>query len=162
MVLDNQTTREHYLRFQDVDWVFTALIRPGTEILEIGSGTSQVAHNLARLGAHVTCVDTNPGTGCILMDGRALRFPDQTFGLVVMKAVLEVVGGAAAQCLLALECYRVLEPGGALLLITRCPPERLDDVLGLCRWRSVHRHVQSAHPGCLGGPGAVYIVVAVR
>merc|ERR1719191_1010456 len=62
-----------------------------------------------------------------VMDARMMTFPPETFDAVIDKAVFDTIvcgddnfnNGTA----LLLDCYRVLKPGGAFVLISHGAPE---------------------------------------
>ena len=96
---------------------------PGTNrrILDVGCGAGNMAHHLAHYG-QVTGVDTNSRPlevarqrGLQVQEGSAddLPFDDNTFDLVTLLDVVEHVPNEHG---VFGECYRVLKPGGKLMV----------------------------------------------
>lgn len=117
----------HHLRQQ----VSRASSREPLAVLDIGSGVTFFPFALAKLGLHVTCVDTDtvaerdikravgvvphqPGRiDFVLADGAKLPFPDGTVDAVYCISVLEHVPDPSG---VAVEVARVLKPGGLFVL----------------------------------------------
>jgi 2-polyprenyl-3-methyl-5-hydroxy-6-metoxy-1,4-benzoquinol methylase len=100
------------------------------EILEVGCGAGDFSLHLAALGAQVTGTDFSPkaieiavSKGAVqasaarfqVADAQALPFLDQTFDLVLSCECLEHVPEPAKALA---EMFRVLKPGGRLILTT--------------------------------------------
>lgn len=96
------------------------------KVLDVGCGEGDL---FARLPGRVTGVDSNRGQidhlraeGCDarLGDVTALEFPDGSFPAVACRNVIEHLPPEAARAMVS-EIVRVLEPGGALVLVTPMP-----------------------------------------
>lgn len=102
----------------------------GKRILEIGTGTGGTATLLAKKGANVVGIDllsfrlddaknrvidhnVSDSVDFSLMDATQLAFPDNTFDFVISKSVLVFTEHTQT----AMECYRVLKPGGKAIFI---------------------------------------------
>ncbi|SFR00369.1 class I SAM-dependent methyltransferase [Desulfoscipio geothermicus] len=102
--------------------------QPGMSVLDIGCGTGNYSLELARQGLQVTGIDISPG---MLARARAkaeaeglpvqfirgnagrLPFGDNSFNYVVSVSALEFLPDLGAALL---EAYRVLKPGGRLVV----------------------------------------------
>jgi ubiquinone/menaquinone biosynthesis C-methylase UbiE len=134
-------------------------VKPGEEVLDIGTGTGVVAITAARAGAHVTAIDLTPvlveharenskvaGVDVAWHEGDAedLPFPDASFDVVIsqfghMFAPRPDVAMA--------EIRRVLKPSGRVAFTT-WPPDRL--VGGT--FALVGRHMPPPPPGASPPP----------
>lgn len=97
-------------------------VRPGTRLLDVGTGTGVVAAAARQLGASVVGIDFSdsmlaearravPEVDFRTASAEALPFDDGSFDAVVANVVLHHLGRPAA----ALEeAHRVLEPGGRI------------------------------------------------
>lgn len=90
-------------------------------VLDVGCGAGNMAHHLALYG-QVIGVDPNPkplvvarqrGLRVYESSADSLPFPDAMFGLV---ALLDTVEHVANEAGVFAECYRVLKPGGFLIV----------------------------------------------
>lgn len=90
--------------------------------LDVGAGSGGVAAMLRDLGWEVTALEYSPaaagltrerGIPVVRGDARSLPFPDTTFDLVVSTDLWEHVAEHEA---VAAEAFRVLRPGGALVV----------------------------------------------
>jgi len=101
----------------------------GCLVLDVGSGTGEVAHSLTLRGANVVCVDLtqtalrrnqelHPGTAVSQADALALPFPDNTFHHSIAIGVLhhtpDCRGGLS-------ELARVTRPGGKIIVLLYSP-----------------------------------------
>lgn len=92
------------------------LLRPATDILELGAGDGWQSRALANAGFHMTAVDVDasrvgstPVFPVTLYDGSSLPFPDASFDAIYSSNVMEhVVAFERVQD----ELRRVLRPGG--------------------------------------------------
>lgn len=118
----------HRIKLNLLEWRFTP--QPGESVLEIGCGSGVFANEMARLGARVVALDANVEAANYaqktfatknlsvvrgLMDEIPAR--DRAFDRVTCLEVIEHVHPPQVRSLLA-DCYRVLKPGGSLLLTT--------------------------------------------
>lgn len=100
----------------------------GQHVLELASGAGTHALALAHEGAHVTATELSPAglraltqasttlarpPRCVLCDATRLPFSDRSFDLVTGENFLMHVEPA----LVLAECYRVLRPGGRVVLL---------------------------------------------
>jgi ubiquinone/menaquinone biosynthesis C-methylase UbiE len=92
-------------------WVYRAAVtaaspRPGQHLLDLCTGTGQIALRCARRGARVTAVDLTPAMlerarrkgrrlaiDWRIMDGRALAFDDDSFDVVTLSLALHDMPG---------------------------------------------------------------------
>ena len=118
------------------------VLKPGTRVLEIGTGKGRMLRELLRLGLHVRGIENNPwmiGEGrrlhgdlpVTLVTGHTLPFPDASFDVVVSFDVFEHIAESDAHLH---EVRRVLAPGGRYLLQT--PNKWTNSVFETIRWRS--------------------------
>jgi ubiquinone/menaquinone biosynthesis C-methylase UbiE len=121
--------------------VVQAKIRPGERILEVGCGTGSVslaAKREAGTESQVFGIDIAPdmvaiarqkagkaGLDVQFQEGRieAIPFPDEQFDLVLSSLMLHHVIGAEAKQKGIQEIYRVLKPGGRLLVVDAAQPK---------------------------------------
>jgi ubiquinone/menaquinone biosynthesis C-methylase UbiE len=121
-----------------------ALAAPA-RVLEIGCGTGTLAALLARRGASVVGIDTSLEMLAVAKENgngqspevefkklSALEiedaFPEQTFDRVVAILVLSELTIEETDCVLK-QCYRVLKPGGRLIVVDEIEPKQF-----LRRW----------------------------
>ena len=132
---------EANLRFLDAADTLT----PGVDVLEIGTGTGGMLHELLRRGVRICGVEINPSLiaesrtwfGDLpvqLVSGIALPFPDQSFDRVLSFDVFEHIRDSDAHLR---EVSRVLRPGGRYLVQT--PSRWPNTVFETIRWRSLTR-----------------------
>lgn len=99
------------------------------DVLDVGCGVGNDTARFAEGGAHVTAIDISPRaielTECnfrqrrlpgrfLLMDAEQMSFADATFDLVYCHTVLQFTPRPPR---LVEECYRVLKPGGRLIIM---------------------------------------------
>ena len=128
------TTNMQIVLEEDKHWWFASRTRailglldrflpsdPQRLVLDIGCGAGNMAHHLAHYG-RVTGVDPNPkplrvaqARGLDVREGSAdaLPFAEASFGLVALLDTVEHVPNEAG---VFAECFRVLRPGGHLLI----------------------------------------------
>jgi SAM-dependent methyltransferase len=129
---------EANLRFIDA----TGALRPGMDVLEIGSGTGAMLDHLQKQGFHVVGVDRNDeliaesrrwfgDLPIQRVDGTGLPFGDGSFDVVMSFDVFEHIPDSNAHLR---EVRRVLRPGGAYLVQT--PNKWTNVIFETIRWRS--------------------------
>jgi SAM-dependent methyltransferase len=132
---------EANLRFLEAAGALT----PGTEVLEIGTGTGGMLNALLRRGLRARGVEINPA---LIADSRkwygelpvqmvtdvTLPFQDAAFDLVLSFDVLEHIRNSDAHLT---EVSRVLRPGGRYLIQT--PSKWPNTVFETIRWKSFTR-----------------------
>lgn len=148
--MDNVDTRqaprqfgniEANLRFIDA----TGVVRRSAHVLEIGTGTGSLLHELLERGCVAQGVERNEQLIAEArrwfgplpihwVDGVALPFPDASFDVVVSFDVFEHIPDSDAHLD---EVRRVLRPGGAYLIQT--PNKWTNVVFETIRWRSFTR-----------------------
>ncbi len=135
-----------------------ARVRPGQRILDIGCGRGELILHSALRGAEATGIDYSeaavrlaeaslrdapPGVqgraSVLQMDARALQFPSASFDTALMTDVVEHLYPRELDQALA-EAYRVLKPGGRLIVHT-CPNRLLMDRVYPAYIRRVHQVV---------------------
>ena len=123
----------------------TAALTKGAEILEIGSGTGGLLHELRSRGLHVRGVETRQEFidearrwyGDLPIDrvaGVDLPFPSEMFDIVMSFDVFEHIKDSDAH---VGEVHRVLRAGGSYLIQT--PNKWTNVVFESIRWRSFTR-----------------------
>jgi len=123
----------------------TGVLAGRPSILEIGSGTGTLLHELVRRGCHVQGVELRQefvdqardwyGTLPLQqIGGIALPFPDRSFDIVMSFDVFEHIPDSDGHLD---EVVRVLRPGGSYVLQT--PNKWMNVVFETIRWRSFTR-----------------------
>lgn len=126
------------LRFLDS----AGVLKPGTRVLEIGTGKGRMLRELQRLGLKVDGIENNPwmveesrrlhgDLPVTLVSGHGLPFEDASFDAVISFDVFEHIAESDAHLR---EVRRVLVPGGRYLLQT--PNKWTNSVFETIRWRS--------------------------
>jgi demethylmenaquinone methyltransferase/2-methoxy-6-polyprenyl-1,4-benzoquinol methylase len=101
-------------------------LKPGL-VLDVACGTGEqlhalAAHNIKVIGIDLSepmlrqCRQANPPATCLLQDGTAMAFQPASFDLVMISFALHETSWSAAVAMLD-EMYRVLKPGGYLLVV---------------------------------------------
>ena len=108
--------------------------QPTDRVLDVGTGTGIVAHAISPLVAEVVGVDISPDmlararasrvANEVFEEGEAckLRFPDTQFDKVTARMIFHHLIEDGDQAMR--ECYRVLKPGGMMVLSEGVPPDR--------------------------------------
>ena len=123
----------------------TGALTPGVEVLEIGTGTGGMLHELLRRGVRARGVEIDPtliaesrtwfgDLPVQLVSGIALPFQDGSFDRVLSFDVFEHIKDSVAHLR---EVSRVLRPGGRYLVQT--PSKWPNTVFETIRWRSFAR-----------------------
>lgn len=118
-------------------------LKPGTRLLEIGTGKGRMLRELLRLGVHARGIENNPWMveesrrihgelPVTLVTGHRIPFPDGSFDVVVSFDVFEHIAESDAHLR---EVRRVLVPGGRYLLQT--PNKWTNSIFETIRWRSL-------------------------
>jgi ubiquinone/menaquinone biosynthesis C-methylase UbiE len=128
-------------RLEQVRQDIAARVNAGDRVLDVGCGTGALVAMLAHKGAHVTGIDISPPmlgqaalrvreegladrvelkeTGAVDLD---TAFPGQVFDFVVSALVFSELSDDEIQYTLA-ECWRILRPGGLLLVADEVLPD---------------------------------------
>jgi len=123
-------TKSGYLRaFLDL-----GRFQPDDEVLDVGTGTGIVTLNIAPYVERVVGIDISPdmmkhaldrktsdNVDFRLQDVRDLRFADNSFTKVTARMVLHHIIHDIEKAIA--ECYRVLKPGGQMLISEGVPPD---------------------------------------
>ena len=128
---DSDTWTERAKTYNELQWVRddrflqafldAAQLRADDAVLDVGAGTGLVAQAIAALD--VTAIDNSPSMarGAVqLMDARELLFNDASFDTVLARMVLHHITEGIDKALS--ECYRVLKPGGLIVVGEALPP----------------------------------------
>ncbi len=123
-------------------------IRPGSSVLEIGCGTGHAACDIAKkYRCHVTAVDISPqmiakarevvkyrkqesAVTCVVGDITDLKFPENSFDVVLAQAVLMFVDPKTA----LEQVKKVLRPGGVFGALEFCWKKTPDEDLKNCTY----------------------------
>jgi ubiquinone/menaquinone biosynthesis C-methylase UbiE len=113
-------------------WDAHFAIKPQMKVLALGEREGGLSFYFAKLGCHVVCSDYNemPAETKLMhekyqvasqisyqqVDMRAIPFEDNSFDIVTFKSVIGALGNVEDQNKAIAEIYRVLKPGGALLM----------------------------------------------
>lgn len=142
-------------------WEKHAELKPGMRALGIGERGGGLSLWLAKKGLQVTCTDYNsfPESTAQLhkrygvdhqvsyekQDATALDYPDATFDVVIIKSVLGALSEKERQQKAINEFYRVLKPGGQLLLAENAEATRFHGAVRkrFARWSEYWRYL---HP----------------
>lgn len=134
-------------------------VRPGSRVLEIGSGPGNVACQLAEFGAVVTGVDFSskmvdvakdryPAISFEQADAEELPFADECFDTVVANYVVHHL--ARPEKVFAEVC-RVLKPGGHFAFAVWGPPEEQSSIAAFFGAVEAHHNVAELPHGPLFG-----------
>lgn len=138
---------------------FEAQVEPrakGAQVLEFGCGDSSYAVKLNRWGGTVTAIDISDeaieetrkavaeagylnATTLMRMNAEDLEFPDETFDLVMGRAILHHLDLDKAYAAIA----RVLKPGGAAIFLE---PLAHNALINLYRHFTPHLRTEDEHP----------------
>jgi SAM-dependent methyltransferase len=109
-------------------------LESGTRVLDFGCGEMPYRHLFGPQVQYVGAdLPGNPAAEVEVSDSGHLRVPDQSFDVVVSTQVLEHVRSPSTYLE---ECFRVLRPGGRLLLSTHGTMILHPDPIDLWRWTS--------------------------
>lgn len=110
------------------DWIDCSVMYlpfgTGKKLLEIGTGSGDLLREMAELGWKVEGVEIDPvavkaaeAMGLTVREGTLIQqaYPENTFDAIVMSHVIEHVYQPEA---FLIECYRILKPGGTLVVLT--------------------------------------------
>jgi len=138
---------------------FEAEVQPrarGAKVLEYGCGDSSYALKLNRWGAEVTAIDISDEaieetrklmaehgflnrTTLLRMNAEELTFPDESFDLVIGRAILHHLDLEKSYAAIA----RVLKPGGAAIFLE---PLAHNPLINLYRRMTPHLRTEDEHP----------------
>ena len=138
---------------------FESQVQPraaGAKVLEFGCGDSSYAVKLSRWGGTVTAIDISDEaveetrklvaeagflnqTTLLRMNAEELDFPDESFDLVVGRAILHHLDLDKAYAAIA----RVLEPGGTAIFLE---PLAHNPLINLYRRMTPHLRTEDEHP----------------
>jgi len=138
---------------------FEAQVQPrakGAKVLEYGCGDSSYALKLNRWGAEVTAIDISDEaieetrklmaehgflnrTTLLRMNAEELEFPDESFDLVIGRAILHHLELDKAYAAIA----RVLRPGGTAVFLE---PLAHNPLINLYRRMTPHLRTEDEHP----------------
>ena len=111
-----------YQRFIDM-----ARLNSGHRILDVGTGTGKLVRALENQVEYIIGIDNSvdmlaqatPGTNILLEDARSMGFGDAAFDKVLARMVLHHITEGMDSAMG--ECYRVLRPGGSMIVAEVTP-----------------------------------------
>lgn len=140
-------------RLEQVRQDIAVRVNAGDRVLDVGCGTGVLAAMLAHNGAHVTGIDIAPAmlsqaAWRVREEGLADRvelkelgavdldtaFPSEGFDIVVSTLVFSELSDDEIEYTLA-ECWRILRPGGQLLVADEVLPASMLGQIGTCLFR---------------------------
>jgi ubiquinone/menaquinone biosynthesis C-methylase UbiE len=143
--------------------------RPADRVLDVGCGTGYLTRLMVPLvapGGHITGVDPSPPmidharrhapAACtyVVGEGQTLDLPDACFDVVVSSLALHHIPGPARAAAVG-EMFRVLRPGGRLLIAEFRPPANhlAAHLVGLLTGPAMRHNLREQFIGLLAGAG---------
>lgn len=137
-------------QYHSIKSKLSSYIQPGDTILDLGTGTGEIAFHISKNCKKCICIGTDISSEMIAVaqskikergqnnltfqaeDAYNLSFPDATFDKIVCVNALQTMKDPINAIK---ECYRVLKPGGEFLSFTYCfGDSSLWEQLKLAKW----------------------------
>jgi len=131
---DTVATKVDFNLAVDIDGL-RKLITPETSVLDYGCGYGRICNVLRKAGfKNITGCDNSseminrgksdfPSLSLFQNTDIFLDYPDNTFGTVILCAVLTCILDASRKEAVLCETYRLLQPGGILHVVEFCDPK---------------------------------------